>query len=74
MDTASLPPWLAHTHLPRSVRGMSTGAGSPLRSGHRGSDEQVALEAILGARVDPVRSSDLKPAIRARAERALVAL
>ena len=35
---------------------------------------QAELEAILGARVDLVPASDLKPAVRARAERDLVAL
>jgi predicted nucleotidyltransferase len=35
---------------------------------------QEELEAILGARVDLVPASDLKPAVRARAERELVAL
>ena len=35
---------------------------------------QADLEAILGAKVDLVPASDLKPAVRARAERDLVAL
>ena len=35
---------------------------------------QAELEAILGTKVDLVPSSDLKPAVRARAERDLVAL
>ncbi len=35
---------------------------------------QADLDAILGAKVDLVPASDLKPAIRARAERDLVAL
>ena len=35
---------------------------------------QAELEAILGAKVDLVPASDLKPAVRARAERELVAL
>ena len=35
---------------------------------------QAELEAILGSQVDPVPTDDLKPAIRARAERDLVAL
>ena len=35
---------------------------------------QADLEAILGAKVDLVPGSDLKPAVRARAERDLVAL
>jgi uncharacterized protein len=35
---------------------------------------QADLEAILGARVDLVPANDLKPAVRARAERDLVAL
>lgn len=35
---------------------------------------QAELEAILGARVDLVPASDLKPAVRERAERDLVAL
>jgi uncharacterized protein len=35
---------------------------------------QAELEAILGAKVDLVSASDLKPAVRARAERELVAL
>lgn len=35
---------------------------------------QQELEAILGTRVDLVPASDLKPAVRARAERELVAL
>ena len=35
---------------------------------------QAELEAILGAKVDLVPASDLKPAVRARAERDLVAL
>jgi predicted nucleotidyltransferase len=35
---------------------------------------QDELEAILGAKVDLVPASDLKPAVRARAERELVAL
>ena len=35
---------------------------------------QAELEAILGTKVDLVPASDLKPAVRARAERDLVAL
>jgi uncharacterized protein len=35
---------------------------------------QAELEAILGAKVDLVPAGDLKPAVRARAERDLVAL
>jgi predicted nucleotidyltransferase len=35
---------------------------------------QAELEAILGAKVDLVPASDLKPAVRARAEHDLVAL
>jgi predicted nucleotidyltransferase len=35
---------------------------------------QADLEAILGTRVDLVPASDLKPAVRERAERDLVAL
>ena len=35
---------------------------------------QEELEAILGTKVDLVPASDLKPAVRARAERELVAL
>jgi len=35
---------------------------------------QAELEAILGAKVDLVPASDLKPAVRTRAERELVAL
>jgi hypothetical protein len=35
---------------------------------------QAELEAILGAKMDLVPASDLKPAVRARAERDLVAL
>ena len=35
---------------------------------------QADLEAILGTKVDLVPASDLKPAVRARAERDLVAL
>ena len=35
---------------------------------------QADLEAILGAKVDLVPASDLKPAVRARADRDLVAL
>ena len=35
---------------------------------------QAELEAILGAKVDLVPARDLKPAVRARAERELVAL
>ena len=35
---------------------------------------QAELEAILGARVDLVPASDLKPAVRARVEPDLVAL
>jgi predicted nucleotidyltransferase len=35
---------------------------------------QADLETILGARVDLVRASDLKPGIRPRAEREAVAL
>jgi len=35
---------------------------------------QAEPEVILGAKVDLVPSSDLKPAVRARAERDLVAL
>ena len=35
---------------------------------------QEELEAILVTRVDLVPASDLKPAVRARAERELVAL
>ncbi|HLK79864.1 MAG TPA: nucleotidyltransferase family protein [Streptosporangiaceae bacterium] len=35
---------------------------------------QADLEAILGAKVDLVPASNLKPAVRARAERDLVAL
>ncbi len=35
---------------------------------------QAELEAILGARVDLVPASDLKPAVRARVEPELVAL
>jgi uncharacterized protein len=35
---------------------------------------QAELEAILGAKIDLVPASDLKPAVRARAERDLVAL
>jgi hypothetical protein len=35
---------------------------------------QADLEAILGAKVDLVPASDLEPAVRARAERDLVAL
>jgi predicted nucleotidyltransferase/DNA-binding XRE family transcriptional regulator len=35
---------------------------------------QAELEAILGAKIDLVPASDLKPAVRARAERELVAL
>jgi predicted nucleotidyltransferase len=35
---------------------------------------QAELEAILGSQVDLVPADDLKPAVRARAERDLVAL
>ena len=35
---------------------------------------QADLEAILGAKVDLVPAGDLKPAVRARAERDLTAL
>jgi uncharacterized protein len=35
---------------------------------------QAELEAILGTKVDLVPASELKPAVRARAERDLVAL
>jgi predicted nucleotidyltransferase len=35
---------------------------------------QAELEAILGTKVDLVPASDLKPAVRARAEHDLVAL
>jgi predicted nucleotidyltransferase len=35
---------------------------------------QAELEAILGSKVDLVPAGDLKPAVRARAERDLVAL
>jgi predicted nucleotidyltransferase len=35
---------------------------------------QAELEAILGTRVDLVSSADLKPDVRSRAERDLVAL
>jgi len=35
---------------------------------------QADLEAILGARVDLVPASDLKPAVRARAEHELIIL
>jgi uncharacterized protein len=35
---------------------------------------QADLEALLGAKVDLVPASDLKPAVRARAEHDLVAL
>ncbi len=35
---------------------------------------QAELEAILGTKVDLVPAGDLKPSVRARAERDLVAL
>jgi len=35
---------------------------------------QAELEAILGTKIDLVPASDLKPTVRARAERDLVAL
>jgi len=45
------------------------------RDGREGPDGvEAGLEAILGTKVDLVPASDLKPTVRARAERELVAL